>query len=299
MIFPPIFSLILFFILDILEFVFDIFGISAPVGVFLSVFSTMLYIILLFIKYGPKKARKRLFEFKKVPKTKAFKKVMKVFGASVIPFLTTWAVWDDYKEDLEEKKQKELEIKTQNQKFILEKEQNVQKELEAQKINQIKEEADNENNQNIAENNQDNQEGINNRWIKNNKVNPKNNQQNKEENNKQNKEGENVKNNKTTFEYLGGKTGFNQKDYENSTLDFSRTDAYQDYLKKEKIKNEAKIKAVEIEAKRRKIQGIKAEQDLRQELFERSKRRFGEKAKETQKLDDKYRENIDDKIKIL
>ena len=46
--------------------------------------------------------------------------------------------------------------------------------------------------------------------------------------------------------------------------------------------------------KQKKIQGIKAEQDLRQELFDRSKRRYGDRAKETKRLEDKYRENLDD-----
>ena len=57
MIFPPIFSLILFFILDIFELVF-LFLYNCPVGVFLSVFSTILYMLILLVKYGPQKRRK-------------------------------------------------------------------------------------------------------------------------------------------------------------------------------------------------------------------------------------------------
>lgn len=103
MIFPPIFALVIFGILDFIELVFDITGFGSPVGVFLSFLSTLLYFIQVFMRYGWKKMVEKLFKYKGIPKKKAAKKVMKVFGNSFIPFVTTWAVWDDYQEEKREK----------------------------------------------------------------------------------------------------------------------------------------------------------------------------------------------------
>lgn len=297
MIFPPIFSLILFFILDIFELVFDIFGITAPVGVFLSVFSTILYMLILLVKYGPQKTKKRLFEFKKVPRTKVFKKVMKVFGASIIPFLTTWAVWDDYKEDIQEVKEKRKSVQEEE---IRLKEEAIQKELENQKINQKQEVLENENSQNAIENNQNNQETENKIRNEDSKIlkmypngssgdfNPISNQAIPKSEDKTDK---------TIFEEVGGnKTWLDIEDYNDSIINYGKKEAYAAFIEKEREKNEAKIKALEIDAKRRKMQGIKAEQDLRQELLEKSKRRYGEKAKETQRLNDQYREDTENRL---
>lgn len=99
MTFPPIFALVIFGILDFIELVFDITGFGAPVGVFLSFLSTLLYFIQVFMRYGWKKMVEKLFKYKGIPKKKAAKKVMKVFGNTIIPFVTVWAVWDDYQEE--------------------------------------------------------------------------------------------------------------------------------------------------------------------------------------------------------
>lgn len=112
MTFPPIFALAIFGILDFMELVFDITGIAAPVGLFLSFLSTLLYFLYVFLRYGKEKAIEKLFKYKNVSKKKVTKKVMKVFGNTIVPFVTVWAVWDDYQEEKrreagEEEKSKE------------------------------------------------------------------------------------------------------------------------------------------------------------------------------------------------
>ncbi|MDD3940289.1 MAG: hypothetical protein PHQ01_01785 [Candidatus Pacebacteria bacterium] len=112
MTFPPIFALAIFGILDFIELVFDITGIAAPVGLFVSFLSALLYFLHVFLKYGKEKAIEKLFRYKNVSKKKVTKKVMKVFGNTIVPFVTVWAVWDDYQEEKrreagEEEKSKE------------------------------------------------------------------------------------------------------------------------------------------------------------------------------------------------
>ena len=63
-------------------------------------------------------------------KNKSFKKVMKVFRCLYNTFLTTWAVWDDYKEDIQEAKKKRKSVQEEE---IRLKEEAIQKELENQK----------------------------------------------------------------------------------------------------------------------------------------------------------------------
>ncbi len=282
----------LFGILDFFELVFDILGITAPVGVFFSVLSTIFYMIILLFKYGPKKTKERLFTFKKVPRLKAFKKVMKVFGASIIPFMTTWAVWDDYQEDLEEAKKKKLDIEKQN--------------IEAKNkinINNKKEEI---NNTNILANKNIN--NINSNRVEEYKENDKEDNgktfdiKSDTENTIKNpwmtpikKEIKNKNEQKTISEEVGGmNTGLSREDYDENITDYSKPKTYEDLIEAKKKEKEEKDKRAQKEAKQKKIQGIKAEQDLRQELFDRSKRRYGDRAKETKRLEDKYRENLDD-----
>lgn len=105
MIFPPIFAYVIFFILDLIAFIFDITGIFGPVGVVISFLTTMFYFMWVFLRYGPSKMTQKLFNWKNKP----LKKVVKTIGGSVIPFVNVWAVYDDYKEELEESKKKELE----------------------------------------------------------------------------------------------------------------------------------------------------------------------------------------------
>jgi len=52
MIFPPIFPIALFLILDIVALLFDLFIITAVAGVFISTFTTGIYFLYTFQKYG-------------------------------------------------------------------------------------------------------------------------------------------------------------------------------------------------------------------------------------------------------
>lgn len=101
MLVPPIFAYVIFFVLDFLAFIFYIFGVTAPIGAFLTSFTTGLYILRTLFKYGPKRTGEKLFKYRNISNKKLAKKLMKVFGSSIIPFLTVWAVHDDYKEDLQ------------------------------------------------------------------------------------------------------------------------------------------------------------------------------------------------------
>ncbi len=293
MIFPPIFSLTLFFILDLLELVFDIFVITSSLGVFLSILSTIFYIIILLFKYGPNKTKERLFTFKKVPRTKAFKKIMKVFGASIIPFMTTWAVWDDYKEDLEEKSKKEIEAKEKKQELSLK--QGVDSDVVAATTGradtaavgaeatdgtkiETKALASRVAVDRLAEAKAETAEANKNLWIK---------KTGKEISQK------NISKEKTIFEEVGGgKTWTNKEDYDSEILDYSKTETYEKLKEDKKREKEEKDKQIQKEAQQKRIQGIKAEQNIREELLDRSKRRYGKDAKETERLEDKYRESL-------
>ena len=67
------------------------------------------------------------------------------------------------------------------------------------------------------------------------------------------------KTDKTIFEEVGGnKTWLDIEDYNDSIINYGKKEAYAAFIEKEREKNEAKIKALEIDAKRRKMQGIKS-----------------------------------------
>lgn len=102
MVFPPIFAYIIFFILDLLALVFYLFVITTPLGTIMTSFTTGLYLLRTLFKYGPQKTAEKLFKYRNIPQKKVIKKIMKVFGSSVIPFLTVWAIHDDYKEEIAE-----------------------------------------------------------------------------------------------------------------------------------------------------------------------------------------------------
>lgn len=93
--FPPIFAYVIFFILDFIAFILDITVVASIAGVFLSFLSTFLYVLWVFFRYGPGKAAEKIFNLK----NKTGKKLMKLFGGAVIPFVNVWAVYDDYREE--------------------------------------------------------------------------------------------------------------------------------------------------------------------------------------------------------
>ncbi|MDQ1281695.1 MAG: hypothetical protein QG630_46 [Patescibacteria group bacterium] len=100
------FAIVIFVILDVIAFVLDLTAVASIAGVFISFLSTLFYILYVFFVYGSSKAVEKLFSFK----NKTGKKIMKIFGGSVIPFVNVWAVYDDYREEKKIKENKEKGI---------------------------------------------------------------------------------------------------------------------------------------------------------------------------------------------
>lgn len=298
MILPPIFSLVLFFILDTVELVFDIFVITSPIGVFMSILSTILYILILLFKYGPKKTKERLFTFKKVPRTKAFKKIMKVFGASFIPFMTTWAVWDDYKEDLKEKKtlqlvleeekKKELNLKQKvaSEQALLQKSEEVRMEEApaTSSVTSVSTESTSETGENDLPVREDERmETPKNPWIKSTR---------KEITQKRGNE-------KTISEEVGGmKTGLSREDYDADIRDYSKPETYQTLIEEKRKEKEERDKQTQKEAKVIRMQDVQKKKTSLREDLEKSTRRYGKNANIVKDMRDKYREDVDEENKM-
>ena len=279
--FPPIFAYVIFFILDLIALVLDITVVASIAGVFISFLSTFLYVLWVFFRYGPSKAAQNLFNLKQ----KTAKKVMKLYGGSIIPFVNVWAVYDDYKQEVREYKNKELGITEEAEESkgsgffkklvlgtaviatggaaagALAGEAAVAGEVagaaevaggaEAGVARNVGRSAGNE----LASSSGS-------KAVK--KVNQK-----------------------TIEEEVGGvKTGLNREDYDVGIKNYGDFDTY---TQENKEREEAKVKQEEekkknAEAKR--IQGVKAEKDLREEILDTSKRRFGESSDQVKKLEE-------------
>lgn len=81
------FLYIFFFILDTLALALILLVFTAPVGVFLNVFSNICYFVFLLVKHGPKKTLERLFKFKGETKKKNIKRIIKVFFGNFVPYV--------------------------------------------------------------------------------------------------------------------------------------------------------------------------------------------------------------------
>lgn len=293
--FPPIFAYVIFFILDLIAFVLDLTVVASIAGVFISFLSTFFYILWVFFRYGPGKATEKLFSFK----NKTGKKIMKIFGGSVIPFVNVWAVYDDYKQELKEYRNKELGITedtSQNKgSGFLKKlalgagviatgglaagaivgEAAVAGEAAgAMEVAGATESAVATNAGRTAGNELISTPG------------------------KTKKLG----NVKTIEEEVGGvKTGMNREDYDAGIKNYGDFDTY---TRENKEKEEEKVKQTEekkknAEAKR--IQGLKVEKDLREEMLDKSQRRYGEDTNELRAIkggdSDNSEENIHDEYR--
>lgn len=283
MIFPPIFAYVGFFILDLIAFVFDITGIFAEVGIFISSLATFAYFGWVFVRYGPKKMSEKLFNWRK---GKVFKKVMKTVGGSIVPFVNVWAVYDDYKQELEDAKNKELEaegvVKEEKKKGLSLKQkialgaaaaatggaalaaegviagEAVAGEAAASGALEA----------GAARGALAGEEAAGSRWIKSNSKNISKNPINK----------------KTISEEIGGiKTGLERSDYESGATDFSNIEAYENLLKEraqEKLQNEIQRKEIEDTNNSKK----KREEIEKKNAFDREFiRRFGTAAYERMK----------------
>ena len=271
--FPPIFAYVIFFILDLIAFVLDLTVVASIAGVFISFLSTFIYILWVFFRYGGTKASEKIFNFK----NKAGKKAMKIFGGSVIPFVNVWAVYDDYKEEMREYRNKELGIvedESQNQgsgffkKLVLGAavvatggaaagalagEAAIAGEAtavaEGGALATGGEVASVGRGARLAEGNFGS--GMGRKMIKRGNV-------------------------KTIEEEVGGvKTGLNREDYDSEIKNYGD---FNTYIKENKEKEEEKVRQEEERKKNdeaKRIQGLKIEKDLRDEMLDRSKRRFG------------------------
>lgn len=279
--FPPIFAYTIFFILDFIAFIFDITVVASIVGVFISFLSTFLYILWVFFRYGPGKATEKLFNLKQ----KTAKKLMKLFGGATIPFVNVWAVYDDYKEEKKEFRNKELGITeddSQNKGSGLFKklliggaivatggaaagalagEAAVAGEaaaVEGGAATTAGEAAAIGREAKVIEGNFASNVG-------------------REAGKKVSK--------KTVEEEIGGvKTGLNREDYDSQIKNYGdfNTYAQENKEKEEEKRNQEAEKRKNDEAKR--IQGLKVEKDLREEILDRSKRRFGENSDQVKRM---------------
>lgn len=264
----------------------------------MSILSTILYILILLFKYGPKKTKERLFTFKKVPRTKAFKKIMKVFGASFIPFMTTWAVWDDYKEDLKEKKtlqlvleeekKKELNLKQKvaSEQALLQKSEEVRMEEApaTSSVTSVSTESTSETGENDLPVREDERmETPKNPWIKSTR---------KEITQKRGNE-------KTISEEVGGmKTGLSREDYDADIRDYSKPETYQTLIEEKRKEKEERDKQTQKEAKVIRMQDVQKKKTSLREDLEKSTRRYGKNANIVKDMRDKYREDVDEENKM-
>lgn len=287
--FPPIFAYVIFGVLDFLALILDF---VLGIGILFSSFSTFLYILWVFFRYGPGKASEKLFNLK----NKTGKKLMKILGGSIIPFVNVWAVHDDYKQEKREYKNKELGIVEDDSEsdsggFL-------KKALLAAAVvstggaaaGAIAGEATVAGEAAMATEGSalSTGEAVNigtrsGKMIQNNLGRGFLKQKNK----------------MTIQEEIGGvKTGLNREDYDVGIKNYGD---FNTYIKENKEKEEEKKRQEEDrkqkdEAKR--IQGLKVEQDLRTEMIERSKRRYGEDSDQVRKMtqensgSDDYREVI-------
>ena len=285
--FPPIFAYVIFGILDFIAFILYITGIFAIAGLFFSFLSTLLYILWVFFRYGGSKAVEKLFNLKQ----KTAKKLMKLLGGSTIPFVNVWAVYDDYKQELKEYKNKELGITedaSENNGSGLLKKLALGAAVVATggaAAGVIAREAAVAGEASIAAEGSAATAGK--------AVGGKVVQGNFGSN--IGREIEKQKNQKTIEEEVGGvKTGLNREDYDAGIKNYVDFDTY---IKDNKIREEEKAKEEADKRKEREaknMQGLKAEKDLREEMLNSAKRRFGENSDQVKRMEGEGEENYQD-----
>jgi hypothetical protein len=211
------FGLVIFFILDLIAMVFDIFVITSPLGVFVTFLSTLTYILYTFMVYGKIKGTSKLFDFKKNFKQKAFKKIgkkaFKLIGGSTIPFVNVWAIWDDYREAKKEEEAKKQQLRIEIEEKQAENKMRQQEIEEYQKIEKGAIEKENEEVEKASQNSKENQyeEERVNPWIVGNKS-----------------RGRDIaRRGKTIQEEVSGiKTGMSREDYDEGIVDYSKKETY-------------------------------------------------------------------------
>lgn len=282
---PPFFSLILFFIIDTLALVCYLTILLSPLGAVINFLGNGLYFTISLVKYGPAKMKDRYLNFKKGSK---FKKVVKIFGGSLIPYIHLWSIYDDYKTDLKEAKEKKQEIKLKQEGEIKAQVEARNKTVEVQNKQRIQKQ-DGGSTQ-LSDENQtiDNQENIETAGIE-----TINTQAGENPWMMRDKRKPNIQDKKTIAEEVGGiKTGLNREDYDEYVTNYSKQGTYAEDIKEkeEKAKKEREARIKENQQKR--IQGLKGKESLRKEMLTRSEKRFGKTTNEAKSLKNKYRESL-------
>lgn len=282
---PPYFSYVIFFIIDSFALVAYLLVFTSPLGAVINFFGNILYLGICLIKYGAKKTTERYFNLKNKPA----KKILKFISSSVIPYTHLYMIYSDYKQDLQEAKEKEVKLNIEKAKLEEEQAKNLMNVVNNKESSIINQQAENQSLQNNIENQTESKQDLssisvnqkgqlikNNPWM----ITDKSRKQNKKK--------------QTIAEEVGGiKTGLNREDYD-AGVDFSKIKTYDDLVKEKEQKAKDEQRKAEAENEKRRIQGIKTEQSLRKEILERSKRRFGKKSKEAERFEDKYQESLEE-----
>jgi len=297
MIFPPIFAYVIFGLIWIMQVVFNIFLITAPLSTFLGIFAQVLLFLWFLNRYGVDDGFKKFSDAKNGKQLK--KRFFTKLGGDLIPFVNMFPwninfIYQQYKQDLKEEEDRENGISDEVEK----------KGPDMKKVAGMAALAVATGGASLAAEGAIVAEGAvageaamgaeamsggaatseamsakgANMWT--------------EKTGAQAMEKQ-VANKTITEEVSGIKTGQNFEDYNQGIKNYSDFDTYEQDLKEEILnkKEEDEERQRDIEA--RKIQGIKEQQNLREKMLEESSRKFGENADYTKRLRDKYRENIE------
>lgn len=260
---------VVFGILDFMILILDFSIFGTIIGWFLNFLANVLYITLLFFRYGAKKAKNKLIGFKdldgkKINSKKFTRKMIRLFGGTFLPIHIISIYFDQIEEKEEKilKKQKQKE-EVEKIKLEIEKEQ-----MEALQMEQMEEEYE-EDEENEDQDENENRTTKADTWIKNSKSADLKTQNQKEE---------------TNFEALGGKTGLsNPDDYKEGQDDYSEFSMYEKLNQENEKKQIEEKQKREIENQKRQRAEIEKNVSLRERMLNTSQRRFGKNTNEGEK----------------
>ena len=294
------FLYIFFFILDTLALVFMLLIFTMPAGIFINFFSNVCYFIFLLLRFGPQKTSEKLFKFKGQTKSQNIKRIFKVVIGDFVPYVNIWSVYDDFKQERKEVDARENKLATDPENQDTEKKKKglslKEKALlgaaivatggaaavpaaealateaatgEAISAGAVRGGIESEATSLAGKNN--------NTWIRktSTELAPKS-----------------MKEKTIQEEVSGIKTGLNREDYNDASSNFSNREAYQDLIQKRQEKQKKEDEENRKQAKLKKMQGLKTKQDLRRDLFDVSKKRFGDDSNQSEKLEDEYQESL-------
>lgn len=259
---------VVFGILDFMILILDFSIFGTIIGWFLNFLANVLYITLLFFKYGAKKAINKLIglkdlDGKKINSKKFTRKMVRLFGGTFLPIHIISIYFDQIEEKEEKilKKQKQKE-EVEKIKLEIEKEQ-----MEALQMEQAA--AEEEDEESESEGQDENKSAKGDTWIQGSKsANLKTQNQN----------------NETNFEALGGKTGLsNPDDYKEGQDDYSEFSMYEKLIEEKEKKQTEEKQKIEIENQKRQRAEIEKNVSLRERMLNTSQKRFGKDTNESEK----------------